>query len=52
MAVLTAVRQLLTACAKPWHPQARSPNVLDGEVPGRNGDLGRPDRANLRAPVA
>ena len=25
MAVLTALRQLRTACAKPWHPQARSP---------------------------
>jgi hypothetical protein len=28
MAVLTALRPLLTACAKPWHLQARSPADL------------------------
>jgi hypothetical protein len=47
MAVLTALRQLLAACAKPWHPQARSPADMRGQWSGGTDWLRRSDQADL-----
>jgi hypothetical protein len=51
MAVLTALRQLLIACAKPWHPQASSPADLlaSGTMRGLPKIAAYPDIRSCRA---